>query len=127
MINKVTLVGRVGKAPEIKTLDNGLKVASFTLATSDNYKDKSGEWVENTEWHRITVWAAFAERAGGLVPGTLIYLEGKIQTKKWQDKEGKDRYSTEITGNYYRVLKKAGEDANYSEVVGDDSKEELPF
>lgn len=124
MINKVILIGRVGKAPEYKSLESGVKVATFSVATSENYKNKNGEWVEKTEWHRVSAWAAFAEKAESLTVGTLIYLEGKLQTRKWQDKQGDDRYTTEIVASYYRTLKKPGENTKPNT---EPSGADLPF
>jgi single-strand DNA-binding protein len=98
-LNKVTLIGRLGKDPEVKNLTNGSAVANFSVATSEKWKDKrSGETQEKTEWHNIVVWnektIEFVEKY--LSKGDLVYIEGKIQTRKWQDSDGKDRYSTEI-------------------------------
>jgi single-strand DNA-binding protein len=105
MINKVTLVGRLGAEPEVRTLENGAMVAKFGLATSESYRDKAGEWQEQTEWHDVVVWRALAERAQEyLKKGSLIYLEGKLTHRKWQDKDGNNRKTTEVVGNYYRVM-----------------------
>jgi single-strand DNA-binding protein len=98
-LNKVTLIGRLGKDPEVKNLTNGSAVANFSVATGEKYRDKrSGEMVEKTEWHNIVVWnektIEFIEK--WLAKGDMVYIEGKIQTRKWQDNDGKDRYSTEI-------------------------------
>lgn len=98
-INKAILVGRVGKDPEIRTTQDGLKIANIRLATSESWKDKnSGEKRERTEWHAVCV---FADALSGIVEkyvkkGDLLYVEGQIQTRKWQDQSGQDRYSTEI-------------------------------
>lgn len=98
-LNKVELIGRLGKDPEVKNLNNGSAVANFSVATSEKWKDKrSGETQEKTEWHNIVVWnektIEYVEKY--LAKGDLVRIEGKIQTRKWQDQEGKDRYSTEI-------------------------------
>jgi single-strand DNA-binding protein len=98
-LNKVELIGRLGKDPEVKSLSNGSKVANFSVATSETWKDKrSGEKQEKTEWHNIVVWnentIKFVEDY--VHKGDLVRLEGKIQTRKWEDKDGVDRYSTEI-------------------------------
>lgn len=107
MINKVILVGHLGKDPEIRHLESGGVVSRFSLATSDSYKDKSGQWQKQTEWHDITAWGALAERVGQqLKKGNLIYVEGKITHRKWQDREGKDRYSTDIVANVIRSMEK---------------------
>lgn len=105
MINKITLVGRLGGDPEVRTLESGAMVAKFGLATSENYRDKSGEWQEQTEWHDVVVWRSLAERAQEyLKKGTLIYLEGKLTHRKWQDKDGNPRKTTEVVANYFRML-----------------------
>ncbi len=113
MINKVTLIGNLGKDPEVRRLENGAAVARITLATNESYKDKAGEWQTLTEWHTVILWRHLAERAENqLKKGMLVYVEGKITTRKWQDKEGNDRYSTEITANTFRPLEKR--ESNYN-------------
>lgn len=105
MINKVTLVGRLGADPEVRTLESGAMVAKFGLATSEKYRDKSGEWQEQTEWHDVVVWRQLAERAQEyLRKGSLVYVEGKLTHRKWQDKDGNPRKTTEVVGNYFRML-----------------------
>jgi single-strand DNA-binding protein len=95
-INKVILIGRVGKEPEIRKVGDS-SVANFSLATSEKYKDKSGNTQESTEWHNIVIWGKLAEVVEKYVSkGSQLYLEGKITTRKWQDKDGNDRYTTEI-------------------------------
>ncbi len=117
MINKVTLVGRLGAEPEVRTLENGAMVAKFGLTTSENYRDKAGEWQEQTEWHDVVVWRALAERAQEyLKKGSLIYLEGKLTHRKWQDKDGNNRKTTEVVGSYYRTMptaSRSGDSNNY--------------
>ncbi|HBA87676.1 MAG TPA: single-stranded DNA-binding protein [Geobacter sp.] len=109
-LNKVMLIGNLGKDPEVRYTAGGTAVASFSLATSDRIKNKSGEWEEKTEWHNITLWARLAEIAGEyLVKGKTVYIEGRLQTRKWQDKEGKDRYTTEIVGEKMQMLSGKGE------------------
>src|SRR3970282_2482801 len=94
-VNKAILVGRLGKDPETRYMTNGEAVTNATLATSENYKDKSGEKQERTEWHNLVFYRRLAEIAGEyLKKGAQIYVEGRIQTRKWQDKEGQDRYTT---------------------------------
>lgn len=105
MINKVTLIGRLGSDPEIRTLENGTPVGRFSVATSENYKDRNGEWQEQTEWHDVVVWRAAAERAQRtLFKGYMVYVEGKLTHRKWQDKEGNNRKTTEVVANYFRIL-----------------------
>ncbi len=104
-VNKVILVGRLGKDPETRYMTNGEAVTNATLATSENWKDKSGEKQEKTEWHNLVFYRRLAEIAGEyLKKGSQVYVEGKLQTRKWQDKEGKDRYTTEIIVNEMQML-----------------------
>jgi single-strand DNA-binding protein len=104
-VNKVILVGRLGKDPETRYMTSGEAVTNCTLATSENWKDKSGEKQERTEWHNLVFYRRLAEIAGEyLKKGSQIYVEGKLQTRKWQDKEGKDRYTTEIVVNEMQML-----------------------
>lgn len=96
-INRVTLVGNLGKDPEVRNTPNGKFLANLTLATSESWKDQSGQIQEKTEWHRVSIFGKLAEIAGEyLTKGSQVYIEGKLQTRKWQDKEGKDQYTTEI-------------------------------
>ncbi len=99
-VNKVILVGNLGKDPEVRTLDNGTKVARFSLATTESYKDRnSGERVDQTEWHNIVLWRGLAEIAERyLRKGSQIYVEGKLQTRSYEDKEGITKYNTDIVG-----------------------------
>ena len=104
-VNKVILVGRLGKDPETRYMTNGEAVTNVTLATSESWKDKSGEKQEKTEWHNLVFYRRLAEVAGEyLKKGSQIYVEGKITTDKWQDKEGKDRYTTKIVVNEMTML-----------------------
>ena len=109
-VNKVILVGNLGKDPEVRYAPNGGAVANITLATSESWKDKtSGEKQERTEWHRVVFFGRLAEIAGEyLKKGQQIYVEGRLQTRKWQDKEGKDRYTTEIVANEMQMLGSRG-------------------
>lgn len=107
MVNKVTLIGRLGKDPEVRTLDSGTNIAKFSLATDESYKDKNGEWQTQTEWHNIILWRGLAERAEQtLRKGVLVYLEGKLTNRSWQDEQGNTNYITEVRGSYFRVLQK---------------------
>ena len=109
-LNKVMLIGNLGKDPEVRYTAGGTAVASFSLATSEKFKGKSGDWEEKTEWHNITLWARLAEIAGEyLSKGKTVYIEGRLQTRKWQDKDGKDRYTTEIVGEKMQMLSGKGE------------------
>ena len=97
-VNKVILVGNLGKDPEVKYLDNGVAVANFSLATTENYKNREGERVSQTEWHNIVLWRGLAEVAEKyLKKGANVYVEGQLSTRKWKDESsGQDKYSTEI-------------------------------
>lgn len=97
-VNKVILIGNLGKDPEIKYTPSGVPVAKFSLATNERYKDKSGEWQDRTEWHNIVAWQRLAEIAGEYVKkGSKIYIEGRLQTSSWEDKQsGEKKYRTEI-------------------------------
>lgn len=107
MINKVTLIGNVGQDPDIRTLENGTKVGRFSLATNESYKDKEGVWQTQTEWHNVIVWRDLAERAGNTVKkGGSLYVEGKIQSRKYTDKEGVEKTSTDIVASTFRSLEK---------------------
>lgn len=107
MINKVTLIGNLGKDPEVRHLESGSVVAKLTLATNESYRDKAGEWQTITEWHNIVAWRYLAERAErDLKKGSLVFVEGKLTTRKWQDQEGKDRYTTEVVANNVKLLEK---------------------
>lgn len=104
-VNKVILVGRLGKDPETRYMTNGEAVTNATLATSENWKDKSGEKQEKTEWHNLVFYRRLAEVAGEyLKKGSQVYIEGKIQTRKYQTKEGQERYTTEIIVNEMQML-----------------------
>jgi single-strand DNA-binding protein len=108
MINKVTLIGNLGGDPELKTLEGGATVARFSLATNENYKDKNGEWQTQTEWHNIVVWRDQADRAAAqLKKGMMVYVEGKISYRKYQDQNGQDKYITDIVASSYRKLEKS--------------------
>ncbi len=105
-INKVILIGRLGKDPDVITYENGVKRASFSLATTESYRDKDGNWQDQTEWHNIVLWRYLAER--NLVKGDLIYLEGKLRSRSWEDEQGQKRYITEIQGEKVNKLMSAG-------------------
>jgi single-strand DNA-binding protein len=113
-VNKVILVGNLGRDPEMRYLPNGDAVANLAVATTDRYKDKSGTVQESTEWHRVSFFGKTAEVVGQyLTKGSQIYVEGSLKTRKWQDKDGQDRYTTEIRGDRMQMLggKRDGNDA----------------
>ena len=137
-INKVILIGNLGKDPEVRHLENGASVANLPIATSETYKDrKSGEKVTQTEWHNIVLWRGLAEVAEKwLKKGSSVYIEGKIRTNKWEDKEGKTRYNTEILADNMTMLgnriNSEVSDKNHSKIVSEiksvnDENDDLPF
>jgi single-strand DNA-binding protein len=109
-INKVILIGNLGADPEVRHMPNGSAVATLNIATSEGWKDKqTGEQQERTEWHRVVLFQRLAEIAGEyLKKGSKVYIEGRLQTRKWQDKTGQDRFTTEIVGNDLQMLDSRG-------------------
>jgi single-strand DNA-binding protein len=104
-VNKVILVGNLGKDPEVRYMPNGEAVCNFSIATTDSWKDKAGAKQERTEWHNIVMYRKLAEIAGEyLKKGAPVYVEGRLQTRKWQTKEGQDRYTTEIISDQMQML-----------------------
>lgn len=129
-VNKVILIGNLGKDPEVRHLEGGTAVANFTLATSEAYKDKNGQRVEQTEWHNIVVWRALAEVAEKyLKKGSTIYLEGKIRTRSWEDKDKVKRYTTEIVADTFTMLGKKESGTGSADDIPSISKtgDDLPF
>lgn len=120
-VNKVILVGRLGKEPEVRNLDNGTAVANFAIATSESYKDKTtGEKKETTEWHNIVLWRGLAEIAQKYVhKGDLVYIEGKLRTRSWE-KDGVTRYTTEIVADNMTMLGSRGGSGGGSSSGGGD-------
>jgi len=109
-VNKVILVGRLGRDPETRYTSGGQAVANFSVATDESYKDRNGERQKRTEWHKIVVWGKQAEIAQQyLKKGSLVFIEGRIQSREWQDKEGQKRTSFEIVANNFRMLGGRGE------------------
>lgn len=107
MINKVILIGNLGRDPETRHLEGGSVVSKFSLATNENYQDRNGEWQTQTEWHNIVCWRSLAERAEKtLRKGNLVFVEGKLTTRKWQDKDGNDRYTTEVVARVIKQLER---------------------
>lgn len=115
-VNKVILVGRLGKDPELRYTPSGDAVCNFSLATSERYKDKQGQQQEKTEWHNIVVWRKLAEICGKfLAKGSMIYLEGRIQTRSYDDRDGNKRYITEIVADKMQMLGSKNEERQESE------------
>lgn len=138
-INKVILVGNLGKDPEVRTLENGAKVANFSLATSETYKNKEGQRVTTTEWHNIVLWRGLADIAERFLrKGNQVYIEGKIKSRTWDDKDGNKRYITEILGDNLTMLgsKRDSDDSASApapientapDTKAGDEKDDLPF
>lgn len=125
MVNKVTLIGRLGGDPEVRYTTSGTAIANFTLATSENWKDKEGNKQEKTEWHKIVAFRRLAEICGEyLVKGKQIYIEGRIQTRQWEDKDGNKRYTTEIVANQMQMLGSAKDAADSGPAQGAPSSNE---
>jgi single-strand DNA-binding protein len=143
-VNKVIIVGRLGTDPEMKTISNNQTVTRLSVATSENWTDRDGRRQERTEWHRIVTWGKLAEICGKhLVKGRQVYVEGRLQTRSWEDQQGQKRYTTEIVANTVQFLGAAGEHRESSSQGGGssndypyqdfgpeptfDSSEEIPF
>jgi len=123
-INKVILIGNIGQDPEIRRLESGMQVANFSLATSEIYKDKQGNKQTNTEWHNIQIWGSLADVVERYVKkGDKLYLEGKIKTSSWEDKEGNKKYKTDIICNIMQML---GNRTNNKSPESEES-DDLPF
>jgi single-strand DNA-binding protein len=117
-VNKVILVGRLGKDPEVKYTQTGVPVARFTLATDESWKDQSGEKQQRTEWHNIVAWRKLAEICGQyLNKGKLVYVEGRLQTRSWEDKEGNKRYTTEVQADNMVMLSARTDEARQEKGV----------
>ncbi len=138
MVNKVILIGRLGKDPDVRHLEGGSTVANFTLATSETYKDKAGNRQELTEWHNIVVWRRQAEIAEQyLHKGSLIYLEGRLRTRSWEDKDGNKRYTTEVEAQTFKMLDRKSDQEPASappppeperkDVIEENPDDDLPF
>lgn len=140
-LNKVMLIGNLGKDPEVRYTTSGQGVASFSVATSEKFKNKSGDMEERTEWHNVVLWGKLAEIAKEyLGKGKTVYIEGRLQTRKWQDKDGRDRYTTEVVGDRMQMLSPRGDGARsgggrggneptsaYDDPVGYNQEDEIPF
>lgn len=127
-VNKVILVGNVGKDPEVKYTQSGVPVAKLTLATNERYKDKGGEWQDRTEWHNLTAWQRTAEIVGEYVKkGSKIYAEGRLQTSSWEDKQsGEKKYRTEVVVDEL-VLLSERQDKQHEAAAEAITDEDIPF
>lgn len=135
-LNKVMLIGNLGKDPESRITEGGVKRVNFSMATTETYKDKSGNKVEQTEWHYVVLWRGIADIAEKyLKKGTTIYLEGKIQNRKWTDQSGQEKRATEIVGEHFQILKQPGASNNQgsntytapADNFGSTGGDDLPF
>ena len=116
MVNKVILIGRLGADPEVRYTQDGAMVTNFRLATDEQWKDKTGEKVQRTEWHRIVTFGKLAEICGNyLSKGRLVYIEGRIQARSWDDKDGNKRYATEIIALNMQMIERKGQSADQSQ------------
>ncbi|NNF02657.1 MAG: single-stranded DNA-binding protein [Bacteroidia bacterium] len=121
-INKVILVGNLGKDPEVRELDGGIVVAKFPLATSETFKNKEGTRVDQTEWHNIVLWRGLAEVAERFLrKGSLVYIEGKLKTRSWDDKEGNKKYITEVVADNLTILSKRYKEGDENANTSDDA------
>lgn len=129
-LNKVMLIGYLGADPEIRYTPSGAAVANFRIATTEQWRSKEGEREERTEWHRIVAWRELGERCGEyLHKGSLVYIEGKIQTRDWEDRDGNKRYTTEIIAQRMQMLDrvaKAAEDVSVEERFAPEEPADLP-
>jgi len=130
MINKVMLIGNVGRDPEVRYLDNGVVVAKFPLATSETYTNKNGDRITNTEWHNVVLWRKLAEVAEKYVKkGNPLYIEGKIRSRSYDDKDGNKRYITEIVADNMQMLGRKSDDSSdtkpSADFPQDTSKEDI--
>lgn len=111
-LNKVMIIGRLGREPELRYTASGSPVCALNIATDESYTDRDGNKVDKTEWHKVQVWGKSAEAcANFLAKGSLAYVEGSLQTRKWQDQQGQDRYTTEIQAQRVQFLDRKGDDA----------------
>lgn len=126
-VNKVILIGNLGRDPEIKKLENGATFASFSIATSESYKDKvSGKKIENTDWHDVVLWRGLAELAEKfLKKGMKIYVEGRLKKRSWQDREGNTRYNVEVIGDEMTILSKPDTDTKPKEPYTVEANQEI--
>ena len=126
-VNKVILVGNLGRDPEMRHTQQGRAVANFTIATNERWKDRDGQQQERTEWHRIVVWDRLAEICVEyLSKGRQVYIEGRLQTREWEDKEGNKRYTTEIVASTMQMLGRRGESGDYAGGSGSSALDSPP-
>lgn len=132
MINRFIIIGNTGKEAEFKVLDSGTSVAKFSVATSESYKDKAGEWQNVTEWHDVICWRQLADKAQAQIKkGLSVYVEGKMTYRKWEDQNGNKRVNAEVVASYFRVLTKQerneAQPQNDHSANGGQEDDDLPF
>jgi len=121
-VNRVMLIGNLGKDPDVQFLEGNIAVAKFPLATTETFKDRSGKLVSQTEWHTVVLWRGLAELAQKyLHKGSLVYIEGRLRTRSWEDKEGNRKFATEVVGDNLIMLDKRMDSGGPSSVHGDNS------
>lgn len=128
MLNKVQIIGRLGRDVELRQTPSGQSVASFTVATDESYTSRDGQKVEQTEWHRINIFGKQAELCGKFIgKGSLIYLEGKLRTRKWTDQSGQERTSTEINADRVQFLDRKQDQQRQAQTQGYGEMQDIPF
>lgn len=132
MINKVILVGNLGANPEVRYTQSGVAVATLSVATSRSWKDKDDNWQDETEWHRVILWGQAAERCNdSFAKGNKVYVEGRLQTRKWQDQNGNDRYSTEVVAGVLKNITPKNDEVqgpgNHGDGFGAPPSDDVPF
>ena len=127
-VNKVVLVGHLGADPESRFTPSGVAVTTFNMATNESWKNKEGEYEDRTEWHRIVLYGKAAETASEYMKkGQLTYVEGRIRTRSWEDKDGMTRYTTEVLGDRFTMLGRKGENKSAAPVDAGGDDDDLPF
>ncbi len=123
-VNRVILIGNLGKDPDVQYLEGNIGVAKFSLATTETYKDRSGKLVSQTEWHTVVLWRGLADLAQKyLHKGSLVYIEGRLKTRSWEDKEGNKKFATEVVGDNLIMLDKRGDGHVYQTLTDHDEND----
>jgi single-strand DNA-binding protein len=126
-VNKVILIGRLGKDPDMRYTPSGTAVANFSLATNSSFKDSDGNWQDKTEWHNIVTFGRTAEIAGEyLKKGKLVYIDGRLQTSSWEDQNGQKRYKTEVVASELQLIGSRGDSESGADTSAADTEDEVP-
>ena len=126
-VNKVILIGRLGKDPDMRYTPSGTAVANFSLATNSSFKDSDGNWQDKTEWHNIVTFGRTAEIAGEyLKKGKLVYIDGRLQTSSWEDQNGQKRYKTEVVASELQLIGSRGDSESGADTSAADAEDEVP-